>query len=363
MDQKIIAFYLPQFHAIPENDSWWGKDFTEWVNVKKAQPLFIGHEQPRIPLDNKYYNLLDLETQEWQAKIAKDHGIDGFCYYHYWFEGDQLLEKPAENMLRNPSIDIPFCFSWANHDWTRTWGWPGKNQLLKKQTYGEEGSWKFHFDYLLSFFKDERYIKINNKPVFLIYNTDVIPCLKEMIESWDCWSKEAGFDGIYLIETLNSIQKVSTIEYSQGVLEFEPLYTFQYELTFFHKMKLVVNKLTEFLFDSTVFIMKYSYSFLWRRIIDRKVTRNKNTFFCGFVDWDNSPRKGRRAYIVDDATPEQFGEFMKELLKKSKNHTQDTTSLLFLNAWNEWAEWAYLEPDEHNQYRYLQELNKSLHNL
>jgi hypothetical protein len=362
MNPKIITFYLPQFHTIPENNSWWWEGFTEWVNVRKSKPLFKSHVQPRIPLDANYYNLLELHTQEWQARIAKENWVDGFCYYHYWFEWDQLLEKPAENMLQSPSVDIPFCFSWANHDWTRTWWWPGKNQLLKKQTYWDKKAWKTHFEYLLQFFRDERYIKVENKPVFLIYHTAAIDCLKDMLQSWHDWATEAGFDGIYLIETLNSIQRTSITEYSQGVLEFEPLYTFQYELTIFHKLKLIVNKTTESLFDFTAFVMRYSYAFLWRRILDRKVIRDKHTFFCGFVDWDNSPRKWRRAYIVDDATPGQFWWFMCELIAKTKRQDKESP-LLFLNAWNEWAEWVYLEPDEHSKFQYLEELKKIHNNL
>ena len=191
---KIIAFYLPQFHDIPENDEWWGKGFTEWVNVKKAQPLYKGHEQPRIPMNENYYNLLDDNVKIWQANIAKEYGIYGFCYYHYWFGGKLLLEKPMEQMLKNPKVDIPFCISWANEPWTKAW--VNESKVLIPQFYGGKKEWKEHFDYLLPFFKDNRYIKEDNKPLFIIYRAEVIDCLNGMLDYWTELAQQNGFSGM-----------------------------------------------------------------------------------------------------------------------------------------------------------------------
>ena len=191
---KIIAFYLPQFHDIPENDEWWGKGFTEWVNVKKAQPLYKGHEQPRIPMNENYYNLLDDNVKIWQANIAKEYGIYGFCYYHYWFGGKLLLEKPMEQMLANPKVDIPFCISWANEPWTKAW--VNESKVLIPQFYGGKKEWKEHFDYLLPFFKDNRYIKEDNKPLFIIYRAEVIDCLNDMLDYWTELARQNGFSGM-----------------------------------------------------------------------------------------------------------------------------------------------------------------------
>lgn len=191
---KIIAFYLPQFHDIPENDEWWGKGFTEWVNVKKAQPLYKGHEQPRIPMNENYYNLLDDNVKIWQANIAKEYGIYGFCYYHYWFGGKLLLEKPMEQMLKNPKVDIPFCISWANEPWTKAW--VNESKVLIPQFYGGKKEWKEHFDYLLPFFKDNRYIKEDNKPLFIIYRAEVIDCLNDMLDYWTELAQQNGFSGM-----------------------------------------------------------------------------------------------------------------------------------------------------------------------
>ena len=189
---KIIAFYLPQFHNIPENDEWWGDGFTEWTNVKKAKPLYEGHMQPRVPLGGNYYNLLDDNVKIWQADLAKKYGVYGFCYYHYWFNGKMLLEKPMEQMLANKEVDIPFCICWANEPWTKAWV-GDERKLLIAQEYGQEEEWKQHFMYLLPFFKDERYITKNGKPLFVFYRPDIVPCMKEMIETWDKLAKENAF--------------------------------------------------------------------------------------------------------------------------------------------------------------------------
>lgn len=193
---KIIAFYLPQFHNIPENDEWWGDGFTEWVNVKKAKPLYEGHVQPKEPLDDNYYNLTDDDVKVWQSKLAKKYGVYGFCYYHYWFNGKLLLEKPMEQMLANPEIDTPFCICWANEAWTKAW--VNSTKMLIPQKYGEKKEWKEHFDYMLKFFKDDRYIKCDGKPLLVIYKPELIECGNEMIDYFQELAKEAGFPGLTL---------------------------------------------------------------------------------------------------------------------------------------------------------------------
>ena len=194
---KIITFYLPQFHTIPENDNWWGEGFTEWTNVRKAQPLFPGHDQPRIPLDGEY-NLLDDNVKIRQAEQAKAHGVYGFCYYHYWFKnGRQLLEKPAEQMLLNPEVDIPFCFSWANENWSKNWD-GGNREVIMEQDYGGKEDWEKHFQYLLPFFRDERYITVDGKPLFVIYKPDQIIDLYQMTIYWRKRAVEEGFPGLCL---------------------------------------------------------------------------------------------------------------------------------------------------------------------
>ena len=214
---KTIVMYLPQFHRTVENDEWWGNGFTEWTTVKNAKPIFDGQIQPREPLDDNYYNLLKKETMEWQASLAEKYKIHGFCFYHYWFkDGRRVLEKPAENLLKWKDINMKFSFCWANESWARTWSreifknsWSNKfekksgtdkeSDILLEQKYGREKDWREHFDYLINFFNDERYIRIEDKPIFNIYKPDQISCLDEMLEMWNKWAIEEGLKGIYII--------------------------------------------------------------------------------------------------------------------------------------------------------------------
>ncbi|RRQ78488.1 glycoside hydrolase family 99-like domain-containing protein, partial [Enterococcus faecium] len=192
---RVIAFYLPQFHEIPENNEWWGEGFTEWTNVKTARPLYSGHYQPREPINDNYYDLLNDDVKEWQVSIAKKNGIYGFCFYHYWFDGKMLLEKPVEQFLKNKNLDINFCLSWANEPWTKAW--VSKNDsILIEQNYGNEENWEKHFDYLLPFFKDSRYICNDGKPLFVIYRPEQIGCLNEMLDYWQILAKKNGLAGI-----------------------------------------------------------------------------------------------------------------------------------------------------------------------
>lgn len=203
MKTKVIPFYLPQFHTIPENDEWWGKGFTEWTNVKSAKAYRKDQSQPRIPLNNNYYDLSKIETLKWQANLARKYGIYGFCFYHYWFNGKLLLEKPSQNLLANKDIELRFCFSWANEPWARTWD--GKNrEVLMPQEYGGENEWKKHFEYLLPFFKDNRYIRVNGKPMFLIYKSASIAKCEDMMLYWQKLAKDAGLTGIHFVETLKN---------------------------------------------------------------------------------------------------------------------------------------------------------------
>ena len=195
-DIKVLAMHLPQYHAIPENDAWWGKGFTDWVNVKKARPIYKGHKQPVIPLNNNYYDMTDASTLQWQADLAKKYGVYGFCYYHYWFKnGKKLLEKPVEMMLSNPKIDIPFCLCWANENWTKKWD-GGNNEIIVEQDYGNENDLNKHMDYLCRFFSDKRYIRIDGAPLLLIYKPELIPNIRTYIKLIRKRAKENGFKNI-----------------------------------------------------------------------------------------------------------------------------------------------------------------------
>ena len=351
---KLIAFHLPQFHSIPENDEWWGKGFTEWVNTKKATASFSGHYQPREPLNDNYYDMLDYETRKWQADIAKKNGIYGFCYYHYWFNGKLLLEKPLEMLLDEKDIDMNYCFCWANEPWTRAWDGSEK-EVIMPQEYGKEEEWENHFKYLLKFFKDKRYIKNEGRPMLVIYRTNIIPHCEEMIDYFEKRCLESGFEGIYVIEEKNSFQKEGVCKNSKAVMEFEPMNTIVNDKDFIKKCYDKVN----YIINRNPYkdkIMYFDYDNVWKKIIKRKITKDgKKKILGAFVDWDNTARKGTKATVFKGASPEKFGKYMKEQLRKAKKEDVD---FIFINAWNEWAEGTYLEPDKKYGYSYLDKIRE-----
>ncbi|MEJ6466310.1 glycoside hydrolase family 99-like domain-containing protein [Fusobacterium ulcerans] len=344
---KIIAYYLPQFHEIKENNLWWGKGFTEWTNVKNGKKLFKGQNQPLKPLNDNYYNLLNKKTIEWQTKLGNEYGIYGFCYYHYWFKGKKILEKPAENLLKWKEIKQNFCFCWANHSWKKTWN--GLNEILIKQEYGVEEDWEEHFKYLKNFFKDERYIKIENKPILMIYNPKDINKIDEIIAFFDKKCKEINFSGIYIIESLNSLKNQKISSKSEAVAIREPLLSLEKRSLFqkiFQKLKSSFKK------NYLYFPSKYEYEFFMKNSLElSQKYSNKKCFPGVFTGWDNTSRHGRRGYVIKGNTPKLFKEY---LLEQKKIMKEKNIEYIFLNAWNEWAEGMYLEPDEKFEYGYLE---------
>lgn len=339
MNPKTLAFYLPQFHRVKENDEWWGEGFTEWTAVRGAEPLFEGHNQPRVPLNNNYYNLLEHDTMAWQAEIMKKYRVDGMCIYHYWFEnGRRILEKPAENLLEWKDIDMPFCFQWANQTWAKTWkklnnafAWSEihevkeknyENGILLRQVYGRERDWEEHFLYLLPFFRDERYIKVDNKPVFVIYKPSDIVSLWDMTGYFNMRAMQSGFNGIYFIGSDSGA--------AQGL---------DAVFTRYPKYRIV------------------SYDEMWESICSEKIVKNCRTYFCGCVDYDNSPRMGKDSTIMKDVSPQTFYKYFKKLYRRSRLLNNE---FIFVNAWNEWGESMYLEPDEHYGFGYLEALRRAI---
>ncbi len=352
---KTIAMYLPQYHNVPENNQWWGDGFTEWTAVKGAEKLFEGHNQPREPLDNDYYDLMEKSTMERQADIAEQYGIDGFCFYHYYFkEGRKILEKPAENLLSWEEINIPFCFCWANESWTYTWSklrgansWSAKYEkanielndekgVLLEQKYGREVEWRNHFQYMLPFFKDKRYIKLDEKPLFLIYKPSAIYNLAEMISYWNSLALNAGLKGIYVIGLNRTKPQIGL----DAILINGPT-------MYWGDMK--TNNVLPVIWRNKV--KCYDYRDVWKNALKAKRIENTKTFFGAFVDFDVTPRHGKRGMALDKVSVEIFREGIYELAKKNISAGND---ILFINAFNEWGEGMYLEPDKKNGYGYLE---------
>lgn len=373
---KIIAFYLPQFHNIPENNEWWGDGFTEWVNVKAAKPLYEGHVQPKVPLNNNYYDLTNDDVKIWQADIAKKYGVYGFCYYHYWFSGKLLLEQPMEQMLANKEVNIPFCISWANETWTKAWVNDEKKVLIR-QEYGDMNEWKAHFDYLMPFFKDERYIKEDNKPLFIIYRPEVVQCLNEMLDYWNELAIGNGFKGMrYAYQTINfDITDGSDNSRFDYDIEFQPAYA-RYDMGNKNSILAIIKKARrnfakwfeqrfgiDLLKSSLTTVSKIGnnnyieYSDAWKAILDRKPQSDKNVPGA-FVAWDNSPRHKERGKIFINNTPELFEQFLEKQIVRARDlYHKD---MIFMYAWNEWAEGGYLEPDEEYGYAYLEAIKRAL---
>lgn len=364
---KIIAFYLPQFHSIPENDKWWGKGFTEWVNVRKATSLFENHYQPRVPLDKNYYNLLDYKTMEWQVSLANKYNVYGFCFYHYWFSGKKLLEKPVEMFLKNKSLNTNFCLCWANESWTNVWA-NGNANVIMEQAYGTKEDWKLHFDYLLKYFKDKRYICNNNKPLLVIYRPELIDCLPEMLDYWNDLAKENGFNGIdYAYQNVSyALSPLCNNDLFSYAIEYQPNWAlslrkeskFQHVkknvLLFFEKnMKINLREKLQAFSKLSV----EDYDDIWNYILKMK-PRSDISVPGAFVDWDNTPRKGNRGLVINNASPEKFEKYLIKLIKKAKYEYKK--DMIFIFAWNEWAEGGYLEPDEKNKYGYLEAIKKAL---
>lgn len=341
---ELITFYLPQYHVIPENNDWWGEGFTEWSRVRNAWPLFENHHQPRTPL--QYYDLSDVEVMKEQANVAKKFGIYGFCYYHYWFAGKKLLEKPLEQMLATKDVNMPFCLCWANEKWTRAWEGKSK-EILIDQHYGGEDEWNDHVNYLIPFFNDPRYIRIKGRPVFLIYRTESYRYFDRMIDFWNSKMKERGLNELYIAEMLTSFQKMPVCLKSDAVVEFEPMFTIGSSKSLRSKIRNYTRKRLSFLFRRSYRV--FDYDRVWKRIARRKKKYGKKDIFLGaFTDWDNTPRFLDKASVFKNVTVKKFQYYLKKQADKS------TSEFLFINAWNEWSEGAYLEPDTKNGYDFLE---------
>jgi lipopolysaccharide biosynthesis protein len=361
-DLKPIAIYLPQYHTIPENDEWWQKGFTEWTNVKKARSYFPGHYQPHVPLGENYYDLSDNKVMEEQAELAKKYGIAGFCFYHYWFSGHLLLEKPLHNMLNAGKPDMPFCLCWANENWTRTWE-GGDKHVLIEQHYSAEDDQK-HIDYLLPFFKDPRYITIDNKPVFLMYRTELHPDIKGAVKIWREEAKKAGFPDLYLIRVENHLKDIDPMDHGfDAAMEFAPDSGHKgRKVAKENYPKYLVNKLLHKTgikrsvhYQNTI----YSYSSMMNSLINKPAKPYKY-FRSVFPSWDNSARRKVNATIYLGAEPAKFEYWVSSIAAQTRERFPEKEQLMFINAWNEWGEGCHLEPDEEYGTQYLEALQKGI---
>ncbi|MDD6482794.1 MAG: glycoside hydrolase family 99-like domain-containing protein [Lachnospiraceae bacterium] len=352
---KTIAMYLPQYHNVEENNAWWGEGYTDWKAMEMAKPLYEGHIQPKEPLDHRQYDLEKKETLQWQAELMNKYGLYGVAIYHYWFkDGRKILERPAENLLKWSDIKIPFCFYWANESWVRSWSavenqniWaanfeqerlPNENEngVLLEQDYGRKDEWVKHFEYFVPFFKDERYIKIDGKPVIMIYRPASIMCLKEMIDCWRECAREKGFSGVFLIgaNCNNDCKEIFDMQLLQ-----EPGTTIDRDFP-----ERYTNK-------NRMEVARYlAYDEVWRSLLNHK-ENDSHSFFGGFSNYDDTPRRGNAGTVIFNGSAEKFKIYLTELYAKNAAAGNE---YVFINAWNEWGEGMYMEPDETEQYGYLE---------
>ena len=357
---RLIAFYLPQYHPIPENDQWWGDGFTEWTNVAKAKPLFSGHYQPHLPGELGFYDLGSAEVRQAQAELARSHGIFGFCYYHYWFGGKRLLEKPLEEVLSSQQPEFPFCLCWANENWTRTWDGQDE-EVLMPQCYSQEDDIR-HILFLCKVFKDKRYIKIDGKPLFLIYRADKLPDFRRTAALWRDVARREGVGEIFLalVDHGNkSIHDVCTDAKLDASVEFQPIWYKPENGLYF--VRRVVNKLIPWTRRHWPFFSHcvVDYEKIARHAMKKRSASYKQ-FPCVAVGYDNSPRKSRDAFIARGSSPEKYGMWLRATIAKIHKKFKGDERIVFINAWNEWAEGNHLEPDKRWGRAYLEATQKAL---
>ncbi len=346
---KLIAFYLPQFHPIAENDVWWGEGFTEWTNVSKAKPRFKKHYQPHKPSDLGYYDLRVPEVRSAQAELAAAHGIHGFCYYHYWFEGRRLLNEPLDAMLDSQTPDFPFCLCWANEHWTRRWD--GKDQeILMRQTYSQEDDVR-HIQWLLNVFKDKRYIRVNGKPLLLIYQARALPDPLRTAELWRSQAKKEGIGDIYLC----GVESFPTEHGDPSVIGFDAAVGFQPEWG-------RLDKPIRPFWGSRAY--QENRIFDYKNIVEKMILKKSpayRRFPCVFPSWDNSARREKNAAIFINSTPELYEKWLRYTMENY--FREEDEKIIFINAWNEWGEGNHLEPCQMWQRGYLEATQKALRSV
>jgi lipopolysaccharide biosynthesis protein len=336
-DVKFIAYYLPQYHPIHENDVWWGKGFTDWRNVTRAMPIYAGHYQPRLPGELGYYDLRLVETIRRQAELARLYGISAFCFHFYWFGGKRLLETPLLNFLKRKDIDLSFCLCWANENWTRRWD-GRSDEVLIGQSHSPQDDLSF-IEYLSKFFEDPRYLKVNDKPVLIVYRPALFPEITRTIERWRSAANKAGISGLHIVATNAFVFKDAASSGFDAIAEFPP-----------HGVKAG-------LWSAPILAPEFSGKiFSYPEVVESATnsdTVSRVPIWPGAMPgWDNTPRMPQRGHLFHGSTPEFFETWLSDCIRRAR-HNPASERFVMINAWNEWAEGAYLEPDQYYGYAYL----------
>jgi lipopolysaccharide biosynthesis protein len=368
MIARAIAFYLPQFHPIPENDCWWGKGFTEWTNVTKTRPLFAAHHQPKLPADLGFYDLRVPEVREAQACLAREHGIEAFCYWHYWFAGERLLERPFQEVLDSGKPEFPFCLAWANHDWNGLWFGGEEKRTLKKQTYPGRDDHKQHFDFLLTAFRDPRYLRVDGKPLLLIYDPPGLPDCREVLRYWRELARKAGLPDLYLIANLgydhrhwdartNGFDAITVWTMGKMLAERRScLWTSRLKAFLKHRKPRRLYGYCEKYFPGLERVFDYEEARPSLICSDKFLLPHHP---IAVPNWDTTARYGRNAIIMHNSTPDKFRLHLKDVLHRVEE-TDAEHRIVFIKSWNEWAEGNYVEPDQRFGHGYLKVVKDEL---
>ncbi len=356
-DVKLITFYLPQYHPVQENNEWWGKGFTEWTNVTKAQPLFPGHYQPQLPADLGFYDLRLPEVRQAQADLAREYGIYGFCYYHYWFNGRRILERPFNEVLASGKPDFPFCLCWANENWTRTWDGLEKKILLE-QNYSEEDD-RQHIRSLARAFQDERYIRVGNKPLFLVYKASRIPNPLKTTSIWREEAKKMGIEDLFLckVESADGEHSNPTESGFDAAVEFQPDWT---NLRGALRNDILWRLARRLGVPSNVSYRICDYPSMIDKMLKKPIPTYER-FPCVTPSWDNTARRKNKGFIIENSSPDLYEKWLKTVIKSTKNTSREN-NFVFINAWNEWAEGNHLEPCQKWGHAYLEATSRALKN-
>lgn len=343
---RLIALYLPQFHPIPENDEWWGKGFTEWTNTAKAKPLFRNHYQPHVPADLGFYDLRVPESRAAQADLAREYGIEAFCYYHYWFAGRRIIERPFNEVLASGQPDFPFCLCWANQTWTGVWhGAP--NRILIEQTYPGLDDHRAHFETLLPAFRDSRYVTVEGKPVFLIYQPLDLPDSLKVTDYWRELAHRAGLKGLHLVGAQRSKNPAELGLDATMTVSMPPRRPWVSKR---HPIRWLRSKYNDKVGRPTTYQYRDVIADLWP-----KGHEDLNDYPCLMPNWDNTPRSGKNGLVFEGSTPDLFRAHVRDIMARVRNRPREH-NLVFVKSWNEWAEGNHLEPDLKFGHSYLEAL-------
>lgn len=364
---RFISFYLPQYHPIPENDKWWGEGFTEWRNVVLAKPRFKGHYQPHIPSDLGFYDLRVPDTREKQFKMAEDYGLSAFCFYHYWFDGKKLLEKPLEDSIARDKSKFPFCICWANENWTRAWDGQERDVLLK-QSYSESDAIE-HARYIGKLIENTRYLKVNGKPLIVIYRPDLVPNASNYFHKWrKIFKDEFNINDVYIAGVKSGLVKISEKEIIargfNSVIGFQPNRDFfpkslSWRRIFIESIRAIApNNFFQFLKIKSTFLNKVNYDRMVDDQIRRDVNEKKEYVYWPtvFPSWDNTARR-KTPTVIQNKSGKKFRDWLEFSCSKVDEYKKDE-QIIFINAWNEWAEGCHLEPDLENGFRFLNALKE-----